>query len=354
MQAQYRHFGCRITDEMVYKGMRTLFLENELVRIGILLDKGADIFQWIYKPTDTDFLWRSPNGLTRPDRFTPTRASSSGAFLDSYHGGWQEIFPGGGPVDYHGAELGLHGEVTSLGWEYTIQTDTPDCIDVILSVDCVRTPFHLERRLRLEKNNPALYIQEKLTNLSPEPQELMWGHHPAFGAPFLREGVQLFVPAGKAQAHSPRFAASGLLEPGMEFNWPIATVNGCDLDLSKVQGPDGGFAELIYLKDLSAAWYAVLDPEKKLGIGLAWSQEVFPYLWFWLVYGKAPGYPWYDRAYVIALEPWSSIPNNLDQAIQQGSQIRLEGGGSRTVSLTATVITGCQTVNEVKLDGTVR
>jgi hypothetical protein len=351
MQADYRHFGCRITDDLIYKGMRVLYLENDLVRVGLLLDKGADIFQWIYKPTDTDFLWTSPNGLLRPDRVTPTRASASGAFLDAYHGGWQEIFPGGGPADYRGAELGLHGEVTSLGWDYQILEDTPEQVAVRLAVRCVRTPFRLERTLRLERGRPALFIDEALTNLSPEPQEFMWGHHPAFGAPFLHAGVRLFVPAGAAQAHSPRFLASSILEPGQEFAWPVARVGGQDLDLSLVQGPEAGFGELIYLKELSAGWYALIDPEKHLGFGLAWPKDVFPYLWFWLVYGKAPGYPWYDRAYVVALEPWTGIPNDLQAAIKLGNQTHLKGGETIKVSLTATAITGCDSVREVNLDG---
>ncbi len=353
MQAVYRHFGCRITDDLLYKGMRVLFLENELVRIGVLLDKGADIFQWLHKPSDTDFLWRSPNGLLRPDRSTPTRASASGAFLDAYHGGWQEIFPGGGPVDYHGAELGLHGEVTSLGWDYEILADTPEQVSVRLAVNCIRTPFRLERTLRLEKGSLALFIDEALTNLSPEPQEFMWGHHPAFGAPFLHAGVKLCIPAAKAQAHTPQFLASSALEPGREFDWPIASPAraGAPIDLSVVKGPSAGFGELIYLKELSAGWFAVLDPEKKLGVGLAWPVEMFPYLWLWQVYGKAPGYPWYDRAYVVALEPWTSIPNNLNQAIATGNQKFIKGGETLRVSLTATVITGTDSVQQIHLDG---
>ncbi|MGL4647841.1 MAG: hypothetical protein ACRC1H_00430, partial [Caldilineaceae bacterium] len=113
-QAAYRHFGCRILDDLSYKGLRTLFLENDLLRIGILLDKGADLFTFLHKPTDTDFLWRSPLGLRDPRRATPTSALSSGAFLDTYHGGWQECLPGGGPYAAQGAEIGLHGEVTHL------------------------------------------------------------------------------------------------------------------------------------------------------------------------------------------------------------------------------------------------
>ncbi len=354
MKAEYRHYACRIEDDLVYKGIRALFLENELLRVGVLLDKGADLFQFLHKPSDTDFLWRSPIGLVRPDRFTPTKADASGAFLDTYHGGWQEVLPGGGPVIYRGAELGLHGEVTSLGWDYEILADTPESVAIRLTVDCIRTPLRLERVMRLVSHQPSLFIEEKVTNLSPEEQEFMWGHHPALGAPFLREGVRLFVPASKAQAHSPRFASSSILVEGAEFPWPLAKVDGKEIDLSQVQSSDGGFSELIYLSGLSAGWYAVLDSEKKLGIGLAWQKEVFPYLWFWQVYGKSGGYPWYDRAYVIALEPWSSIPNNLDKAIEAGTQIRLKGGGSLTVALTATAITGSETVSSVELDGTIR
>lgn len=349
--AQYRHYGCRITDDLIYKGLRAIFLENDLLRVGVLLDKGADIFSFVHKPTDTDFLWRSPQGLINPQRFNATKASSAGAFLDNYHGGWQEIFPGGGPAIYQGAELGLHGEVDQLGWDFDILDDHPDHIAVRLQVDCVRTPFRLERTMRLEKGSPVLFMEETLTNLSPDSMDFMWGHHPAIGAPFLRKGVRIFVPAAEAEVHSPRFAASGIIEPGMQFNWPVATVHHQALDLSVVPDEDAGFAELIYLKNLSAGWYAVLDPDRKIGFGLSWPVDIFPYLWFWLVYGKAPGYPWWNRTYVVALEPWTSIPNDLSKAIEKGTQSKIKGGGQIKVSFSASVITGHDSVQMIEPDG---
>jgi len=351
--AEYRHYHCRITDDLVYKGMRTVFLENELIRVGLLLDKGADIFQFVHKPSDTDFLWRSPQGLINPNRFNATIAHPSGAFLDSYHGGWQEILPGGGPTNYRGADLGLHGEVTHLGWEYDVLKDTPECVTVRLYVNCVRTPLKLEKILRIEQGKPTLFIEETVTNLSPEPIDFMWGHHPAFGAPFLRKGLRLFVPAAKAEAHNPQFAPSSVLEPGSTFEWPVANINGRATDFSHIPGPEAGYSELLYLKDLAAGWYAVLDAERRLGFGLAFEKEVFPYLWFWLVYGKFPGYPWWDRVYCIALEPWTSIPNSLPEAIAAGNQAHLKGGDCLTVSLSATAISGVDTVSEISLNGAV-
>lgn len=350
--AQYRHYGCRIIDDLVYKGMRTLYLENDLVRVGILLDKGADIFEFLYKPTDTDFLWRSPNGLLNPQQSTPTIASSSGAFLDNYHGGWQEIFPGGGPFVYQGAEIGLHGEVTQLGWKYTIVEDSAEVVSIRLSVDTIRMPFHLERVLRLERGKEVLFIEETLTNLSPEDVPYMWGHHPAFGAPFLQEGVKIFVPAQSAQVHFPKFAESGIFTPGLEFDWPHIPVDKKSIDLSVVPGEGAGFADLLYLKELSAGWFALHDLESEIGFGLAWPLEIFPYLWFWLVYGKAPGYPWWDRVYCLALEPWTSIPNSFEKAQETGRVRILKGGTSIHIKLTAVVIRNTKAISQINLDGT--
>lgn len=351
--AAYRHYGCRIVDDLVYKGMRVLFVENELIRVGVLLDKGGDIFEFRHKPTDTDFLWRSPRGLADPRRYVPTAYASSGPFLDAYHGGWQEIFPGGGPAEYRGAELGLHGEVTHLAWDYEILEDAPDRVRVRLSVECVRTPFRLERTMGVDAGKPALFLEERVTNLSPEPQEFMWGHHPSFGPPFLRPGVRVFVPAAEAEVHEPRFAQSGILPAGATFAWPVAEADGRALDLSVVPDPGAAFAELLYLKGLSSGWYAVLDPDRRLGIGLAWPREVFPYVWFWLVYGRAPGYPWWDRIYTIALEPWTSIPNRLDLARERGTVATVGGGETRAASLCAVAIAGREAVRGIALDGTV-
>ncbi len=354
ISGKYRHYGCRIIDEINYKGMRTIFLENELLRIGILLDKGADIFQFLYKPTDTDFLWRSPRGLFDPRKYRATSSTTEAAFLDYYHGGWQEIFPGGGPTNYRGAELGLHGEVTHLGWDYIIKEDTPEEISIELSVECNRTPFKLERVMCLKRGKAALFFEEKLTNLSPNKQEFMWGHHPAFGAPFLRKGLKLYIPAEDVEVHNPAFAASGILEPGSCFKWPSIDLDDRSIDFSKIQGPEAGFSELLYLKNLSSGWYALLDQEKKIGLGLAWPIEVFPYVWFWLVYGKAPGYPWWDRVYCIALEPWTSIPNNFSEAQKRRTPGLLEGGEELEVAFTAVVINGEEKVKSVNLDGSIK
>ena len=69
-----RNFGCRLNDELTYRGLRVLVLENELVRVSVLLDQGTDIYEFLHKPSDTDFMWRSPNGVRKPGAVMVTSA----------------------------------------------------------------------------------------------------------------------------------------------------------------------------------------------------------------------------------------------------------------------------------------
>jgi hypothetical protein len=57
---------CSITDDWTYKDMRVVFLENAFLRVGILVDRGSDIFEFRYKPLDVDPLLRLPKGILNP------------------------------------------------------------------------------------------------------------------------------------------------------------------------------------------------------------------------------------------------------------------------------------------------
>ena len=118
------HYGARLhrfTDDL---GYRRVALENEQIRVEILLDKGASIRSFLHKPTDTEFMWHSPLGLR------PAIETIGGDFLDGYEGGWQEIFPNGGPPSRHpsGVELPFHGEAATVPWDLQIELDEPSAV----------------------------------------------------------------------------------------------------------------------------------------------------------------------------------------------------------------------------------
>ena len=139
-----RNHGCRVSDAWTYRGLKTAVLENELLRVVVLVDKGADIYQLVHKPTDTDFLWRSPWGVRDPSRFVPTTGSPVGLWMDTYEGGWQTVLPGGGfPSQYGDADMGLHAEVSTVPWDCAITDDSLDRVAIKCWVRSTRTPYLL-------------------------------------------------------------------------------------------------------------------------------------------------------------------------------------------------------------------
>src|SRR5512141_910213 len=94
----------------ILNGHQALWLENEQLRVGILPEKGGDIFEFTYKGTgnaqEVQFLMQTPWGLKPPGKQPPTD------FLENYEGGWQELFPNANDAClYRGKEIPFHGEV---------------------------------------------------------------------------------------------------------------------------------------------------------------------------------------------------------------------------------------------------
>jgi hypothetical protein len=338
--------------------MRALILENELLRVTILLDKGSDIVEFRYKPRDQDFLFFSPNGLLNPARATPPAASDA-TFLDYFSGGWNEILPNGGPsVTYKGAKLGQHGEVSLIPWKHAVIEDAPERVAARLWVRPIRTPFLVEKTLVLESGRAVLRIEEQLTNEAGEPLHLMWGQHIAFGRPFIEEGAVIDVPAAKIIVHEeiPDFEPRRF-RPEAVATWPnVLAPNGHETDASCVPEYGGLRAqEMAYLTELREGWYAITNPVRRVGFGIRFDSSLYRYIWYWQQLGDvATGYPWWGRTHTVALEPWSSYPTNgLLEAISNGTALTLAAGEHIQTTLYAVAYEGFQRVTRIEPDGTI-
>lgn len=326
--------GCTLSELTLGRTVRALRLENDLLAVTVLLDKGADIYELIYKPKNIDVLWKSPWGLKEPGRgpagFAP---NSETIWLEYYAGGWQELFPNGGDACvYKGVELSFHGEASMIPWDYEVIEHSPQAVEVRLYTRLRRSPFSIERRMRVEQGRPALKLRGAVTNEAGEPMDYMWSHHPAFGAPFLSAACRidtgaktLLVDDAYAGTHNP-------LERGARFSWPFAS-NG--LDLSRVPGQEARRDLLAYFADYEAGWYAITNTEMGFGVGLVWPKEIFPYAWFWQEMNASPGFPFYQNCYVMAIEPATSIPGQGLTAVMKktGLHRSLPPGGSAVVTL---------------------
>ena len=349
-----RNWGARISDEFAYRDLRLLVMENEVIRVTVLLDKGTDIYEFLHKPTDTDFMWRTPKGVRPPMKSLDMIAPSVGPFSDFYEGGWQECMPNGGRVcEYKGVEMGLHGEVWGVPWACQITRDDPECVQAVTSVRTNRTPFHLQKTFTLRSGSGVLEIDEALTNEGREPMDLMWGHHPALGEEFLKQDCVIDCAARTVVSEMSVGDKSRFLA-GQSFSWPVGEgKDGRPVDVSIVTPPEAKTDDMLYLTDLQEGWWAVTSPARKLGFGIAFDLDTFKHIWLWMPLGGSKGYPSFGRHYTLALEPFSSFPAVLTNAIEAGRQLVMEPGETRQTWLRAVAYEGVERVGGIDRDGAV-
>jgi hypothetical protein len=319
-----RNWGARIA-EYRRRGRRAVFLENQRLRVGIDADRGTEVFEFLFKPRDIDFTPVGPAGARDPLPYPPDPKL---AFIDTYEGGWQEVFPNGGaPCSHEGVQFGQHDEVWQLPWDYEIVTDDEREVAVRFSVETRRIPFRLTKEVRLQTETPRLEVTETLENLSPATLHAMWGQHLAFGPPFLRPGCRIELPNGaRTIPHPAPMGSEGRRVASQTGRWPlVAAPEGGTVDLSAVPGR-GTPSDIVYLTGFEPAWYELTDPDG-FGLRVEWDAAVMPYLWFWQEFGAGRAYPWYGRLYTIGLEPFSSYPTNgLVEAAANGSALLMPPG----------------------------
>lgn len=329
-----------VTEVMLPRGIRAVRLESDLVAATILPDKGADIYELIYKPRQLDVLWKSPWGLRRHAGGIPVAVNSHTAWSDAYEGGWQEIFPsGGGPSVYKGVELNFHGEASTVAWDVEVGHDAGDAAEVRFSARLARSPFLIERVMRMEAGSRTLILRERITNDGGEPMDYMWGHHPAFGSAFLSGACRIDTNARSLRADDEYDPEANPVTPDGRYAWPHVDRAGVPTDLSRVPGPDEPRAMLGYLGDFEGetAWYGLTNTELGFGVGLVWPVAAFPFAWFWQEMHASPGYPWYKGVYVMAIEPSTSIPGQGLATVMEktGFHRTLDAGDSAESELRA-------------------
>lgn len=330
-----RNTGCRIHDQYSYFGMRTLVLENEKIRLSMLLDKGGEIYECLYKPLDIDLVWLSENGVQNPTDYLSTSADPNAAFLDYYPGGWQEVLPNGGPTStYLGAQYGQHGEVAHMPWDYEIIEDSHQAIQVKLTVKPKKIPFLVEKTFTLKSGSATVEIEERLENLGGISLHYMWGHHLVYGKPFVFNGSEITLPAGVkilTEDVDSDVAAPGRILRGKEHVWPYASTDKGKLDLS-ILPEQNTLSDIVYLTGFDdTGWYTIENKQSKMGVKVEWDAVHYPYLWYWQEFGATKGYPWYGRHYNVGLEPFSSYPTHgLEEAIRNGSALEIEPGEKKS------------------------
>jgi len=112
---------------------------------------------------------------------------------------------------------------------------------------------------------------------------------------------------------------------------------------------------LAYLGDFTSGYFAITNPRLRLGVGLRWPLDTFGRAWLWQEVMSGEDWPWYRRAYVVAVEPASTIPGQgMSKARAKGHPgVRLAGGATRQVVLEAVLFEAATAVTGIAEGGRV-
>ena len=311
------------------RGWPVVRLSSDVLEVDVLPGKGGDILAVRWRPLDLNVLWTTPWGL-RERGSVPNGGDSLTAFLESYPGGWQTLFPNGGtPVIEQGVELGFHGEASMSPWQWE-QTGPSG---ITLTTDLVRSPFSLRREITVAAG--AVEVTETFRNLARTDQPTMWSHHPAFGAPFLDATCRLETGARTVLPDADYDTPHNDLASGQASPWPMAVgIDGAEVDLRLVPAPDAVLDRMAYLLDFTEPSYTLTNPTLGLQVAVSWDGEQLPSAWLWTEAAGTQGWPWHQRAYVLAVEPASSYPGSgLGVAKDNGTALWFAPGQERTLTV---------------------
>jgi hypothetical protein len=351
-----RTAGCRVSDAWTYRGLKTVVIENDLVRITVLADKGADIQSFVHKPTDTEFMWRTPWGVRDPRLTVPPTGDGASVWMDFYEGGWQTVVPHGGTSDnVYGADFGIHGDVNNIPWDAQIIEDTVEKVSVKFSAKSVRMPIAVTKTLTLVAGSAMLRLDETVTNEGEEDVDTVWLEHIAIGPPVLSDKARLYVPESRLLSHPESIDPNSKLELDFEGEWPnMNAKDGTVMDFTWIPPKEDRSLDMAYMTGMSEGWYALLNEESNIGWAVSYPVETFKYLWYWRNFGGGYGYPWYGRCYNAGLEPCTSFGNGgVKQAQENGTALNIGAGKTVSVTINAGPFTGSGTVTRVDPEGNV-
>jgi D-hexose-6-phosphate mutarotase len=331
-----RNHGCRFLEIAIF-GYRAIIMENDKIRTTFILDKGCEIIEFNDKETDTDFIWRSPLGLSCLKKIESAKKDSH-ILTDGYTGGWFECFPHvGGESTFKGSIMPQYGEVCYLPWEYTIVKDEAEEVELKCFVRTTKTPYLLEKTFRVEIGVPTLFIEETAKNTGNEDLHFQWGHHPNFGSNFIDENCVIDMQGKEINVNWS--TPNSRLEVGTKGIWPyIKDKTGAEVDLSKVGAENSGICEVIEVFNLTEGKTTVRNFKKGLGIQLEWDLNMFRHNVIWHVCNGDVGYPRYGKTYVLGFVPRNDDIWGLSDTPEQGSHPVIKAGESKKTWFNASVL----------------
>ena len=258
--------------ENLYRGRRAYQIENESLRLTVLVE-GGHIAEILHKPTGVNPLWTPPWPSIEPSTYSLATHPEYGADSESKllsgimgHNLCVDLF---GPPSAEEAAAGLtvHGEASVAA--YDIEASGSKLLQK------ARLPWAglaVERRIVLD--GTSVRIVESVENLLPYDRPIAWTEHVTLGPPFLEKG-------------STQFRATATKSRTPEDSSAVE-------DIHAFPSAAASEAFTTYLMDEAKerSWFLAWSPNAKVLFGYEWRRADFPWLGIWEENYSRQSAPW--------------------------------------------------------------
>lgn len=290
-----------------FHGLRALILENERLRVVVLPEVGARIYQITYKPLDTDLLWNHP-------RIVPSKLPFGANYDDNWCGGCDELFPNNIPETINGEAFPDHGELWAAEWNFATLQESGR-VSAKLSCHTRISDAYVEKKISLGPEASGFEI-EYLLRKGPGPSlPVLWNLHVPFA---VSEGHRLQFPPMKASLE-PSYPGTLQGSPA-EFTWPLIPTPHGQLDLSVVPDPSARRLHFVYGHDFSEGRCGVTDTALGLTSQVSFDPSIFRACWLFASFGG------WRNLNVALLEPSTGYPYEVARAESTGNCYQLAPG----------------------------
>jgi hypothetical protein len=324
--------GLGLNTVRIGHGLRVVTLENELLRVQILPEAGAKIWQITYLPLDTELLWNNP-------RIPPARHAIHACYDDVWSGGWDELFPNDEETAIGDNRYPDHGELWSGSWDAEPFTRA-DEVGVRLRLQTPVSAVAVEKTITLHRGCAQLRFSHRFTNHGAAAFPFLWKLHPA-----MRVTSQHRIDMPRMRVvREPAFPGT-LAEAPLDFAWPYAPLAGRTVDLRRVPNAHEKELYFFYGTEMEGGWCALTDTAKRLACGLRFDPAIFPSCWLFASYGGWRGYN------VAVLEPCTGYPLRFAEMQAEGRAREIQPEETLATEVLFTVQEGLDAVSGIGEDG---
>jgi hypothetical protein len=304
-----------------YHGRRAAAIENGDVRVTVL-HEGGHIAEILDKATGINPLWLPPWPSIEPSEYSTATHPEFGSGSDAAllagimgHNLCLDIF--GGPSDEEAAAgIPAHGEASIAAYEIAAADSS-----LVMRATLARAQLAVERRIALEGR--TVHVHETVANLASVDRPIGWTQHVTLGPPFLQKGTTTFrSSATRSKVFEGAFGAHDYLQPGVEFEWPLAPVpdrRGL-VDLRHVTDVPASTAYTAHRMDPTRdAFFVAFSPAVQLAFGYLWKASDFPWMGIWEENASRSHSPWNKRTLTRGMEfGVSPFPETRREMVDRG------------------------------------